>query len=134
MEIRIVCPLAIPVTLKSGVTPPPILSVMTVVLVPAPKVPVPVFGVPAPMTEMPTPEILTPEVQVQDPDGILIVSPFTALCVGPLMTALTSLWLQDAAVTVLCAFAIGPQRPTTRATRKHQFFILNTGEIPFETI
>src|SRR6266478_4139286 len=101
MEIRIVCPLTIPVTLKSGVAPPPILSVMTVVLVPAPKVPAPTFGVPAPMMEMPTPEILMPEVQVQEPDGILIVSPLTALCVGPLITAFTSLSLQEAAVMLL---------------------------------
>jgi hypothetical protein len=38
------------------------------------------------------------DVQVQVPDGTVIISPSTALWVGPLMTAFTSLWLQDAAV------------------------------------
>jgi hypothetical protein len=39
-----------------------------------------------------------PEVQVHDPAGMMIVSPSTAVCIGPLMTAFTSIWLQDAAV------------------------------------
>ena len=38
------------------------------------------------------------EVHVQMPDGMTIVSPFAAVCVGPLMTAFTSLSLQVAAV------------------------------------
>jgi hypothetical protein len=54
---------------------------------------------------MPTLEIVIPEVQVQGEPvaGMMIVSPFTALCVGPLMTAFTSDWLHEAAVKVPCA-------------------------------
>jgi hypothetical protein len=41
---------------------------------------------------------VTPVVQVHVPEGRLIVSPLTAVCVGPLITAFTALWLQEAAV------------------------------------
>jgi len=41
-----------------------------------------------------------PELQGQEPEGIWITSPSMAVCVGPLMTALTSLWLHEAAVYV----------------------------------
>jgi hypothetical protein len=57
------------------------------------------FGVPAPTIEIPMlPGTVIPVVQVHDPEGILIMSPSTAVCVGPLMIALTALWLQEAAV------------------------------------
>jgi hypothetical protein len=48
------------------------------------------FGVPAPARVNPTPltEILLAQVQV--PAGMLITSPSTTLCSGPLMRALTS--------------------------------------------
>jgi hypothetical protein len=74
-----------------------ILSMSTVLVIPAPKVPGPVFGVPIPVSVIPT-EIDNPLVQVQVPAGMMIVSPATAVCVGPVMTALTSLRLQEAAV------------------------------------
>jgi hypothetical protein len=70
----------------------------------APVVEEPELAVPLPM--MVIPMLLgnvIPLVQVQVPDGILIKSPLTAACVGPLMTAFTSIWLQDAAVYVPCA-------------------------------
>jgi hypothetical protein len=46
------------------------------------------------------PEIVIPDVQVQGEPvvGTMITSPFTALCVGPLITEFTSDWLQEAAV------------------------------------
>ena len=48
-------------------------------------------GVPVPMIVIPMPPGTTmPLVQMQVPDGITIVSPLTALCVEPLMTAFTS--------------------------------------------
>jgi hypothetical protein len=57
------------------------------------------FGVPLPEIVMPILLGTTiPEVQVQEPDGILMVSPSTAICIGPLITAFTSLWLHEAAV------------------------------------
>ena len=76
---------------------PPMLSTITVLRVPDPKVLGPVFGVPLPVSVIPT-EMESPLVQVQVPAGMIIVSPATAVCVGPLMTAFTSLGLQDAAV------------------------------------
>jgi hypothetical protein len=49
------------------------------------------FGVPLPMMVIPIPlGTVIPDVHVQDPAGMLIVSPLTALCVGPLMTAFTA--------------------------------------------
>jgi hypothetical protein len=57
------------------------------------------LGVPLPAMVIP---ILlgtfTPEVQEQLPAGMLMVSPSMAVCVGPLMTAFTSLCLHEAAV------------------------------------
>ena len=68
---------------------PPVRMVLTV---PAPELLGLLFGVPLPMIDIPIPlGTVTPPVQVQDPAGILMVSPSTALCVGPLITAFTSL-------------------------------------------
>ena len=56
-------------------------------------------GVPLPMMLMPMPlGTVTPLVQVHAPAGTLIVSPSTAVWVGPLMTAFTLLRPQSAAV------------------------------------
>jgi hypothetical protein len=76
------------------------LSISVVLAVPAPLVPPPVLGVPVPVMSIPTPEIVIPEVQAQGEPvvGMIIVSPFTAVCVGPLMTAFTSDRLHEAAV------------------------------------
>jgi hypothetical protein len=56
------------------------------------------LGVPVPLIVMPLPETEIPLVHVHDPAGIMITSPLPAVCVGPLMTAFTSLKLQEAAV------------------------------------
>jgi hypothetical protein len=56
------------------------------------------LGVPVPVMVMPMPDTLMPEVQVHDPAGMTTTSPSTAVCVGPWMTAFTSLWLQEVAV------------------------------------
>ena len=76
------------------------MSINVVFDVPAPTVPPPVLGVPVPVMSIPTPEIVIPEVHVHGEPvvGMMIVSPFTAVCVGPLMTAFTSDWLHEAAV------------------------------------
>jgi hypothetical protein len=76
-------------------------SVMTVAVQDedAPVVLAPLCGVPVPLMVMPMPlGTVTPVVQVHVPEGRLIVSPLTAVCVGPLITAFTALWLQEAAV------------------------------------
>jgi hypothetical protein len=58
-------------------------------------------GLPLPMMEIPIPlRTVIPLVQVQDPAGIIMMSPSTAVCVRPLMTAFTSDLLHDAAVKV----------------------------------
>ncbi len=50
------------------------------------------LGVPLPWMVMPIPlGTVIPDDQVHDPAGIFIVSPSTATCVGPLMTAFTLL-------------------------------------------
>jgi hypothetical protein len=57
----------------------------------APVEPAPELGVPAPVKVNPTPLGMDKrEFHVQVPDGTLIVSPLTTLCVGPLITAFTS--------------------------------------------
>ena len=56
------------------------------------------LGVPLPIIVIPILPIEMPLVQVQVPDGMLMMSPSTAVCVGPLMIAFTSLRLQVAAV------------------------------------
>jgi hypothetical protein len=57
------------------------------------------LGMPAPTIEIPMPcGTVRPVVHVHDPDGMLTTSPSTAVCIGPLMTAFTSLWLQEWAV------------------------------------
>jgi hypothetical protein len=82
----------------------PLIPPETVMVVPlqeelAPVVEAVELGVPAPTIEIPMLlGTVIPVVQLHDPEGILIVSPSTAVCVGPLMTAFTSLWLQEAAV------------------------------------
>jgi hypothetical protein len=62
---------------------------------------------PFPMIEIPmVGGTTTPVVQVQVPSGMWIVSPFTAVCKGPLITAFTSLWLHVAAVNVPAALKV----------------------------
>jgi hypothetical protein len=49
------------------------------------------LGVPLPMIDIPLPErTVMPVDQLQEPAGIWMASPSTAVCVGPLMTAFTS--------------------------------------------
>jgi hypothetical protein len=77
------------------------LSVITVAVhdVEAPVVLGVLFGVPIPRMEMPIPlGTVIPEVHTHVPAGMVITSPSTAVCLGPLMIALTSLQLQDAAL------------------------------------
>ena len=79
--------------------PPEIAIVVLLHDADAPVVPLVELGVPFPINVIATPEgTVMPLVQVQVPEGTLIVSPLTAVCVGPLMTAFTSLRLHDAAV------------------------------------
>jgi len=69
------------------------LSVITVTVQEAlaPVVAAVEFGVPVPVIVIPMPGGTTmPLVHVQDPAGMMMVSPLTATRVGPLMTALTS--------------------------------------------
>src|ERR1700733_6769170 len=110
---------------------------MTVFTVPAPQPAVTdplhvgfVFGEPEPITLMPMPfGIATPTFQVQEPAGILIVSPSTALCVGPLITAFTSDCLHEAASTVvpvLCARTAGPQMTSSAQIIARRLIRLNT--------
>jgi hypothetical protein len=59
----------------------------------------PEFGVPLPVIVIPIfVGTVMPLVHVQDPDGIWITSPSAAVCVGPLMIALTALCEHEAAV------------------------------------
>src|SRR5882724_5793170 len=61
------------------------------------------LGVPLPAIVMPIFDgtVMPVEVvQVQEPEGIWMISPSTAVCVGPLMTASTSAREQVAAVNV----------------------------------
>jgi len=79
--------------------PPEIVMVVPLHEELAPVVEAAELGVPAPTIEIPMLlGTVIPVVQVHDPAGILIVSPSTAVCVGPLITALTALWLHEAAV------------------------------------
>jgi len=68
----------------------------------APVLLAPDWGVPLPIIVMPIwlGTIMPALDQVQAPLGMLMTSPSTAVCVGPLMTAFTSLWLHEAAVYV----------------------------------
>jgi hypothetical protein len=71
----------------------PALSMISVAVheLDAPLVLEPDWGVPAPIRVNPTPPGADRfEVHVQLPAGMLIVSPLTTVCVGPLMTAFTS--------------------------------------------
>ena len=110
---------------------------MTVFTVPAPQPAVTdplhvgfVFGDPDPMMLMPMPAGMTiPVCQVQEPEGISIVSPSTALCVGPLITAFTSDCLHEAASTVvpvLCARTAGPQMTSSAQIIARRLIRLNT--------
>src|SRR3984957_20983345 len=110
---------------------------MTVFTVPAPQPAVTdplhvgfVFGEPEPITLMPMPfGIATPTFQVQEPAGILIVSPSTALCVGPLITAFTSVCWHEAASTVvpvLWARTAGPRLTSSVEIIARRLIRLNT--------
>ena len=69
------------------------------------------FGEPLPIIVMPMPPgTLIPPVHVQVPAGMFMVSPSTAVCVGPLMTAFTSDRLQDEALYVPCALPEGARK------------------------
>lgn len=86
-----------PVNAKKGLLP---VSIRVVFAVPGPTVPPPELGVPVPVMSMPTPVMAMPEDQLQGEPvvGMMILSPSTAVCVGPLITAFTSDWLHEAAV------------------------------------
>lgn len=124
--MRTSCPCVNPETLKSAEAPLGIVDAMLVELVPAPLVEGPVFGVPDPMMEMPTPEIVIPELHEQEPAGIMIVSPLTAVCVGPLMTAFTSEVLQDEAVYVPCAASESGKSSKNRDEILRKDFMIST--------
>jgi hypothetical protein len=99
-EIRAVDEIALGCSRK--MLPPPVRSSVIAVAVhdeDAPVVLAPLTGVPLPRMEMPIPiGTVIPEVHVHDPAGILITSPSTATCVGPLMSAFTLVRLQSLAV------------------------------------
>ena len=102
------------------------LSISVVFEVPAPNVAAPVLGVPVPVMSIPPPLIVMPEVQVQLPAGMIIVSPFTAVWVGPLMTAFTSERLHEAAVNVPCAWAGELQSAIIRQSDPSQLIPVRT--------
>src|SRR5580704_14486263 len=120
-----VCPRRSPVKVKKGAEA---LSIKVVFDVPAPTVPPPVLGVPVPVMSIPLPLIVIPEVQVQGEPvaGMTIVSPFTAVWVGPLMTAFTSERLQLAAVNVPCACAGEPQSAIAKQSDPSQLIPVRT--------
>lgn len=105
-----------------------ILSIIVVFEVPAPVVPPPVFGVPVPVMSIPLPLIVIPEVHVQGEPvgGMTIVSPFTAVWVGPLMTAFTSARLHEAAVKVPCACAGEQQNVIAKQSDPSQLIPVRT--------
>lgn len=87
-----------------GVIRNAVVPLLTTIVVPlqdedAPVVLAPELGVPEPAMVIPMLLTVTPEVQVQLPEGMLTVSPSAAA----LMAACTALWLQEAALMVLCA-------------------------------
>jgi len=104
------------------------LSISVVFDVPAPTVPPPLFGFPVPVMSIPLPLIVIPDVQVQGEPvgGMTIVSPFTAVWVGPLMTAFTSERLQLAAVNVPCACAGEPQSAIAKQSNPSQLIPVRT--------
>jgi hypothetical protein len=72
------------------------------------------FGEPLPIIVIPMPPgTVIPPVHVQVPAGMFMVSPSTAVCVGPLMTAFTSDRLQDEALYVPCALPEGARKSNT---------------------
>jgi hypothetical protein len=60
------------------------------------------LGVPVPVIVMPIPDgtVMPLAHVVGEHGGMMMMSPSTAVCVGPLITALTLAWLQLAAVKV----------------------------------
>jgi hypothetical protein len=59
------------------------------------------LGVPVPRMVMPIPAGMTiPALQVHIPAGIWMISPSTAVCMGPFTSVFTSGWLHVAAVKV----------------------------------
>ena len=101
-----------------ALTPPFIVMFVAVQEAEAVKVAAVELGVPEPMIVIPMLLGTTiPLAQVQDPDGILMMSPSTAVCVGPLMIALTSTWLQEAAVKLPCACKNGHVKSKIRAMK-----------------
>jgi|SRR6516162_4460739 hypothetical protein len=90
--------------------------------------------VPAPMIVIPIPAgTLMPEAQVHEPAGILITSPSTAVCVGPFITAFTSLLLQVAAVCV-AACAVAPKMAVKKSPDKTRFMILVIGRLSLSVL
>jgi hypothetical protein len=87
-----------------------------------------VFGVPVPVMSIPLPLIVIPEVHVQGEPvgGMTIVSPFTAVWVGPLMTAFTSARLHEAAVKVPCACAGEQQNVIAKQSDPSQLIPVRT--------
>src|ERR1700733_5806688 len=90
---------------KAGAIRKAIMPLVTVIVVSlaqdeeAPTVVGSELGVPFPVMVIPMPlGTLMPEAQVQFPEGMLMVSPSLAVCVGPLMTAFTFFWVQSTAV------------------------------------
>ena len=69
-----------------------------------------------------------PVAHVQRPGGSWMVSPLTAVWSGPLITALTSLNWQVAALMTgpLCAWAVGPKQTDKRQSGRNQFSIFDT--------
>jgi hypothetical protein len=124
-SIFAVCPKRKPVKENKGPVP---LSISVVFDVPAPTVPPPLFGFPVPVMSIPLPLIVIPDVQVQGEPvgGMTIVSPFTAVWVGPLMTAFTSERLQLAAVNVPCACAGEPQSASAKQSDPSQLIPVRT--------
>jgi hypothetical protein len=124
-SILAVCPKRKPVKENKG---PDALSISVVFDVPAPTVPPPLFGFPVPVISMPLPLIVIPVVHVhgEPAGGIMIVSPFTAVWVGPLITAFTSERLHEAAVNVPCAWAGELQSAIVRQSDPNQLIPVNT--------
>jgi hypothetical protein len=85
----------------------------------APVVAAALFGVPLPLIVMPMlGGTVMPVVHVHDPEGIWIVSPSTAVCIGPLMIAFTSLQLHDAALYTAAAACVVALKGAVRRKAK----------------
>jgi hypothetical protein len=91
------------------------------------------FGVPLPIIVIPILlGTVIPLCHVQRPAGIWMVSPFTAVWSGPLITALTSdSWHEAALITEpLCAWAAGLQKTINRQIGRIQFSVFDTDAFP----